>query len=165
MKSPHILLLNKNVAELRRELAHILGKKSASAFDANVKLNVAQLFSLGLEHLTFAGTLGPTNWRQIVSRTYYAAYSVSKSVRLAVNGHYSREVRDHDKVGELPVDFPDKSTYANRLRLLRDDRNLCDYDHTVQEIDLGMNSTDALALVRTLVDHARGYLRKRKYRV
>lgn len=163
MKSPHILLLNKNTVELRRELAHILSKKSAAAFDADVKLNVLQLFSLGLEHLNFAGMLGPTNWRQIVSRSYYGAYSVSKSVRLAVNGQYSREVKDHEKVGDLPDDFPDKNMYANRLRLLRDDRNLCDYDHTVREADLGMSSTDARALVMGLVGHARGYLRKRKY--
>lgn len=165
MKSPHILLLNKNVVDLRRELGHILSKKSTAAFDAEVKENIVQLFSLGLHHFDFAKALGPVNWRQIVSRSYYGAYSVSKAVRLAVNGQYSREVKDHEKVGDLPDDFPDKNTYANRLRLLRDDRNLCDYDHTVVEADLGMTSTDALALVGGLVSHARGYLRTRKYLV
>jgi hypothetical protein len=82
-----------------------------------------------------------------------------------VNGQYSREVKDHEKVGDLPDDFSDKNTYANRLRLLREDRNLCDYDHTVVEADLGMSSNDAIVLVGGLIAHARGYLRARKYRV
>jgi hypothetical protein len=165
MKSPHILLLNKNVADLKRELARILSRKSSLAFDAEVKTNVAQLFSLGENHFEFARTLPSIYWRQVVSRSYYGAYSVSKAVRLAVRGQYSQEVKDHEKVGDLPDDFPDKSTYANRLRLLRDDRNLCDYDHTAVEADLGMSSSDALALVGNFVLHARGYLRARKYHV
>lgn len=165
MKSPHILLLNKNVIELRRELGSILSKKSAAAFDSEVKKNVIQLYSLGLYHFDFANAQASVNWRQIVSRSYYGAYNISKAVRLAVNGQYSKEVKDHERAGELPDDFPDKHTYANRIRLLREDRNLCDYDHTVVEADLGMSSTDALALVDNLILHARSYLKLRKYRV
>lgn len=165
MRSPHILLLNKNVADIRRELGSILSRKSTAAFDAAVKENVIQLFSLGLHHFDFAKNLGNAHWRQIVSRSYYGAYSVSKAVRLAVYGQYSQEVKDHEKVGFLPDDFPDKNTYANRLRLLRDDRNLCDYDHTAVETDLGMSSSDTLVLVNEFVLHARTYLKARKYRV
>lgn len=165
MRSPHILLLNKNVVDLKRELAHILSKKSALAFDGEVTKNVRQLFSLGVQHFEFAKALSPAHWRQIVSRCYYGAYNISKAVRLAVNGQYSQEVKDHERVGELPDDFPDKNTYANRLRLLRDDRNLCDYDHTTAEADLETGSTDALTLVGKLVVDARKYLRARKYRV
>jgi hypothetical protein len=165
MRSPHILLLNKNVVELKRELAGVLSKKSSLAFDAEVKHNVAQLFSLGEHHVKFAGTLASLYWRQVVSRSYYGAYSVSKAVRLAVKGQYSQEVKDHERVGDLPDDFPDKSTYANRLRLLRDDRNLCDYDHTAAEADLGMSLGDAVTLVGNFVLHARGYLRARKFHI
>ena len=117
MRSPHILLLNKNVVDLKRELAHVLSKKSSLAFDAEVKQNVAQLFSLGENHFEFARTLSPIHWRQVVSRAYYGAYSVSKAIRLGVRGQYSQEVKDHEKIGEIPDDFPDKNTYANRLRL------------------------------------------------
>jgi len=165
MRSPHILLLNKNVTELKRELAHILSKKSALAFDGEVRENVKQLFSLGADHFEFARALSAVHWRQVVSRSYYGAYNISKAVRLAVKGQYSQETKDHERVGEFPDDFPDKNTYANRLRLLRDDRNLCDYDHTAVEADLGISSTDALTLVGTFVFDARGYLRARKYRV
>jgi hypothetical protein len=165
MRSPHILLLNKNVVDLKRELAHVLSRKSSLAFDAEVKQNVAQLFSLGENHFEFAKTLAPIHWRQVVSRAYYGAYSVSKAIRLGVRGQYSQEVKDHEKIGDIPDDFPDKNTYANRLRLLRDDRNLCDYDHTAGEADLGMSSVDALTLVGNFVLHARGYLRARRFRV
>ena len=165
MRSPHILLLNKNVVELKRELAGVLTKGSAQAFDREVKLNVIQLFNLGGHHLDFARSTPTLHWRQVVSRCYYGAYSVSKAVRLAVRGQYSQEVKDHEKVGDLPDDFPDKNTYANRLRLLRDDRNLCDYDHTALEADLGLSGADTLTLVGNFVLHARGYLRARQFRV
>lgn len=49
MKSPHILLLNKNVVELKNQLSHILDKKSARAFDTDIGQNVVQLFALGLD--------------------------------------------------------------------------------------------------------------------
>jgi hypothetical protein len=165
MKSPHILLLNKNVVELKRELGPILSKRSSRAFDAEVKQNVAQLYSLGKQHFDFAKALPSTNWRQIISRCYYGAYNGSRAVRLAVSGHYSQEVKDHDKVGELPSDFPDMSTYSNRLRLLRDDRNLCDYDHTALETDLGLSSADTMALVGGFLEHAKEYLRARNFNV
>ena len=165
MRSPHILLLNKNVVELKRELARVLSKKSSRAFDAEVKENVVQLFDLGEGHFEFARAIPALHWRQVVSRCYYGAYSVSKAVRLAVRGQYSQEVKDHEKVGDLPDDFTDKNTYANRLRLLRDDRNLCDYDHTTVEADLGLSSADTLTLVGNFVLHARAYLRARQFHV
>lgn len=165
MKSPHILLLNKNVGELKRQLAGILSTKSAQVFDATVRKNVAQLFKLGEQHYMFARGISASHWRQVVSRSYYAVYNVSRAIRLAVAGHYSQEVKDHEKVGELPDDFPDKSTYTNKLRLLRDDRNLCDYDHTVVQADLGSTSVDTLQLVELFIDHGRQYLNAHKIRV
>ena len=165
MKPPHILLLNKNVVELKRQLAGILSTKSARTFDATIRKNVFQLFKLGEQHYMFARGIAASHWRQVVSRSYYAAYNVSKAIRLAVAGHYSQEVRDHEKVGELPDDFPDKNTYANKLRLLRDDRNLCDYDHTVAQADLGSTSADTLRLVERFIDHGKRYLNARKMRV
>lgn len=164
MKPPHILLLNKNVAELKKHLAGILSKKSTRAFDTAVRENVIQLFRLGEQHYTFSQAIAAQHWRQIVSRSYYAAYNVSKAVRLAVNGHYSQEVKDHEKVGDLPDDFPNKNIYANKLRLLRDDRNLCDYDHTAVQADLGTTSSDTLILVGDLIGDARKYLRARNVR-
>ncbi|HZZ91241.1 MAG TPA: hypothetical protein VFE23_01695 [Usitatibacter sp.] len=165
MKSPHILLINKNVVELRRELAHILDKKSGRAFDKDIRENVSQLFALGTEHLDFAKSLAPIRWRQIISRTYYGAYNASRAVRLAVRGHYSQESKDHERVGELPDDFTDKNLYANRFRTLRDDRNLCDYDHTAIAGDLAISPADAISLVDAFTRHARVYLKVRAFKV
>lgn len=165
MKPPHILLLNKNVVELKKHLAGILSKDSASAFDTAVQHNVIQLFKLGEHHYTFAQAIAAQYWRQIVSRSYYAAYNISKAVRLAVNGSYSQEVKDHEKVGDLPDDFPNKNIYANKLRLLRDDRNLCDYDHTAVQAELGSTSADTLQLVSDLIGDAKKYLGARNVRV
>lgn len=165
MKSPNVLLLHKNLEVLRRELDNILSKKSKAALAAAVRANVMQLFSLGTEHFTFASSLGAAHWRQVVSRSYYGAYCVSRAVRLAVCGQYSSETNDHQRVGELPDDFPERNTFANRLRLLRDDRNLCDYDHTVVEDDLGMRSSEARALVEQFIASAAQYLAKRRFRV
>jgi hypothetical protein len=165
MRPPHILLLNKNVGELKRQLADVLGVRGTRAFEREVQRNVAQLFALGEEHFAFAQRLRPRHWRQIVSRTYYGAYLLSKALRLAVGGHYSSEVRDHEKIGELPDDFPERNTYSNRLRLLRDDRNLSDYDHTVREVDLALPRADAQRLVQDFISHARVYLNGRNFRV
>jgi hypothetical protein len=44
LKSPHILLLNKNVVELKRELRGVLNKGSAAAFDAEVR----EVLSIGV---------------------------------------------------------------------------------------------------------------------
>src|SRR5579863_9485491 len=101
MRPPHILLLNKNVAELKRQLANVLGVRGAGRFDIEVQRNVIQLFALGEEHFDFASRLRSRHWRQIVSRAYYGAYLLSKAIRLAVGGHFSAEVKDHEKIGEL----------------------------------------------------------------
>ena len=165
MKSPHILLLNKNVVELKRELGAVLSKKSMRGLELEIGKNVAQLFALGEGHFDFAAPVSAVHWRQIVSRSYYGAYLVSRAIRLAVTGHYSRESKDHEKIGDLPDDFPDRSTYANRLRLLHDDRKLCDYDHTALEADLATSRAETVALVREFIAHARQYLRARHFKV
>ena len=163
MRPPHILRLNINVVELKNELAHVLSKKSLKAFDDEINKNVVALFNLGEYHFEFAKSVGVSHWRQIVSRSYYAAYAISKSVRLAVNGYYSTDIKDHSKVGGLPSDFPTQSTYANKLRMLRDDRNICDYDHTAIESDLSMQHVDSLALVNSFISDARDYLSGRGF--
>lgn len=68
---------------------------------------------------------------------------------------------DHKKVGELPDDFPDKEKYENELPELREDRNLCDYDHisTLNDMKIGINET--LVLVNEFVHVSKEYLKNR----
>jgi hypothetical protein len=159
LKSPHILLAGRNPREVRANLAHLLAPAALQALDDDIQLNVQQLYLLGRAHFTFARRLAPRNWRQTVSRSYYAAYNVSKSIRLHVTGTYSTETKDHSRIGDLPESFPTKSTYANQLAVLRQDRNLSDYDHTAGEADLLLGRAATVKMVDSFLRDARLFLR------
>jgi hypothetical protein len=68
---------------------------------------------------------------------------------------------DHKKVDNLPDDFPNKNTYANRLNVLREDRNLSDYDHSARSDDLVYRIEDSDEIVGKFLRDARKYLRGR----
>jgi len=161
MKSPHILRVGVNVRKLKDNLVSVVDPAAISAIEAEICLNVAQLFALGKSHYRFATRQNNRAWRQKTSRLYYAAYNISRAIRLCVNGEYSTDASDHRKVEALPDDFPNRSTYGNRLGILRDDRNLCDYDHTGKLSDLVMDLDDATDLVRQFSLDAQVYLKQR----
>lgn len=161
MKTPHLLLAAGNSHKLRQNLTGILDAAGLALIDKEITSNVVGLFHLGELHFDFSQTLSKQHWRQRISRLYYGAYNVTRSLRFAYEGHYSQESTDHKKVAILPKDFPTTATYENKLSALRDDRNLCDYDHTAEEMDLVIPVKDADALVKQLVADARGYLNGR----
>ena len=132
MKSPHLLRAAPNVRKLKDNLINVVTADAISAIETEIRTNVAQLYALGLNHYYFAARQNNRSWRQKISRLYYAAYNVSRAVRLCVSGEYSIDSSDHKKIDTLPDDFPNRNRYANRLTVLRDDRNLCDYDHTAK---------------------------------
>ena len=111
--------------------------------------------------MLFARRQNNRDWRQKISRFYYGAYNVSRAVRLCVYGEYSTETGDHKRVDGIPDDFPNKSTYANRLTVLREDRNLCDYDHAADKADLVYGVDDSLDMVERFLDDAKAYLKGR----
>ena len=53
----------------------------------------------------------------------------------------------------------------DRLGVLREDRNLCDYDHTAKLTDLVVGANDASVLVQQFLKHAQGYLRRRGIKI
>jgi hypothetical protein len=146
---------------MRANLVDTLDRAGIKAIDDEIKKNTAQLFKLGMFHCHFARRQNARAWRQKVSRLYYAADNVSRAVRLCVKGEFSTEVADHKKVDSLPDDFPNRNTYTNRLSALRDDRNLCDYDHTAQARDLIEGAEVWLKFVTEFCDDAKGYLESR----
>lgn len=158
MKTPHLLLASANPRRLRENLVHILTQEAIDAIDLEINENVLGLLRLGEEHLAFAAAVQAANWRQIISRTYYGAYSCSRAVRLCHDGHFSTDSTDHKKVGDLPAGFPQVNMYANRLPILRDDRNLCDYDHSASVADLAIPVQDARDLVAALLKDSKAYL-------
>jgi hypothetical protein len=157
MKEPHLLLAG-NPHKIRANLAAILDEQGLKALQAELHRNVVELFSLGMLHYEFALRQPKTEWRQIVSRLYYGAYNVVRSVRLEFWGHYGTEPDDHKKIQNLPNGFLSSSRYSTDLPLLRADRNLADYDHTATESDLVFPPDDAKALVSDLIQDARHYL-------
>jgi hypothetical protein len=161
VRSPHILRAATNVRQLQNNLASVVDARAIAAIEAEICRNVAQLYRLGRHHYSFAIRQHNRSWRQKVSRLYYAAYSVSRAVRLCVNGDFSEDSSDHRKIGAIPVDFPNQASYTNRLSVLREDRNLCDYDHTALLPDLLVGLDDSVTLVESFLRDARSYLQKR----
>ncbi|MEY4353323.1 MAG: hypothetical protein RLZZ609_1564 [Cyanobacteriota bacterium] len=155
---PHILLAGKNCHEVRENLRHLLDPEAIKAIDDDIFRNAAGLFNLGYEHFLFAKGLSKSKWRQRISRYYYGAYNAVRSIRLVYNGHYSQYSDDHKKIECFPADFPERNTYLNRLSVLRDDRNLCDYDHTANISDLVNDPDEAEDLVEQLFQHTKAYL-------
>lgn len=158
MKTPHILLATSNVVRMRQNLAHVLDTAALTALDGEIRNNVIGLFKLGRYHLDFAKTLPTKDWRQECSRLYYAAYNMQRAVRLADSGNYSTDSTDHKKIGSLPAAFPKHATYEVQLPILREDRNLCDYDHSAAVTDLAIAIADARALVNGFAIDAASFL-------
>jgi len=161
MKTPHLLRAGANVRKLKDNLAHVVDATAIAAIEAEIRANVFQLYVLGQNHYFFAVRQNNRSWRQKISRLYYATYNVSRALRLCVYGDYSTDSSDHKKIDALPEDFPNRSRYANRLGVLRDDRNLCDYDHTAKMTDLVGSVGDSAELAHEFLKDAQSYLKGR----
>jgi hypothetical protein len=161
MKSPHILLAGGNVTKLKNNRTRVIDANAIQAIEHEINLNTKTLYILGKTHFLFAKRQNRNAWRQNISRLYYGRYNVSRSIRLCLNGEYNVDSSDHKKIGVLPDDFPTHDTYSMRLQSLRDDRNLCDYDHTVHCADLSIGTIEATELVDSFLQDARVYLRNR----
>jgi len=158
LRSPHLLFAGSNARRLKQNLVGILNAASIDAIEQEISRNAAQLYKLGKNHYLFAKRQSNRAWRQKISRLYYGAYNVSRSIRFCVNGEFSTDSTDHKKIDAIPPDFPHRNSYANRLGVLRDDRNLCDYDHTAVRRDLVLGVDDSLQLVTEFLRDARGFL-------
>lgn len=158
MKSSNLLNLG-NLRKVKENLTSILNPDALDAIEAEIKRHSVELCGLGFQHYRFAVKLPRQHWRQKVSRLYYAAYAVSRALRLYVLGEYSRDRKDHQRIGQLPADFPDRSRLANKLSVLRDDRNTCDYDHASRAADLLIPTSEAVQLVRDFLAETKSYLK------
>jgi len=128
---------------------------------SEAKSHTRLMYELGLDHYCFAKKAQKKQWRQRVSRLYYAGYNVSKAIRFECDGSFSTEVKDHSKVGDLPENFPDKATFLNEFKNLREDRNSADYDHLARKADLLKKPEEYEALVLSFLRHAHDHLANR----
>ena len=156
MKVPHILLAAKNVVGMRNNLVQVLDKNALQAIDDEISSNVANIYHFGLDYYNFA--IRQKQWRQCISRLYYAAYNMGRSVRLANDGSFFQDSSDHNKLRDLPDKFQNVATYEIQLPLLRQDRNLCDYDHSSVETDLAISVRDSKLLVNNFKDDCKAFL-------
>jgi hypothetical protein len=158
VQSPHILKAAPNLRRLESNLSRILDHSGREAIANEVCRNTRGLLGLSREHYDFAASVSRTNWRQKISRLYYASYHARRAVHLFVVGDYTTDSSDHKNVGGFPSDFPNRDTYKTRLADLRSDRNLADYDHEATGDDLIHSVEEATLLVLGLIDNAQIYL-------
>ncbi len=157
LKPPHLLLASSNSHKMLKNLRHILDDDACNAIRNEINANVKLLFDLGESHYIFAKHLAKQHWRQRISRFYYGAYNVRRAISLDDSGSFGTEVDDHKKT-ILPNELSNHSTYSNQIGVLRDDRNLSDYDHTSVESDLVNTQDDTELFVTSFIADAKIYL-------
>jgi hypothetical protein len=97
--------------------------------------------------------------RASYSRSYYAAYNASKSVRYIVTGTVSLVADDHKEASNLPDDFPDVDKWADAIIRLREHRLRADYDNWAStKAEFSITPTEAIQLAETFVCEAKRYL-------
>lgn len=162
MKNKNHLLKLSNTNRLILTLSKIVGRRAIKQIKDEKKKNVRALLRLSFCHYKLAASIqDKRQWRQIVSRAYYCCYIASKAIRLATDGDYSEEVKDHEKIAYLPDDFPEKNERSNFLNTFRGDRNICDYDHTATLKDLEYSVTYYLEKSQTFLKDSKSFLKKR----
>ncbi len=156
----------RNHGETRRVLRQLgVDDAALSVIEAKVTEQALSWLRLGEKHLKSVRRLKryDEEWRSVVSRSYYAAYNASKAVRYYVHGWVSLGADDHQKVGHLPDDFPDRERWARFLVDLRDARNQSDYDPWPEtRRALPMSPADAVRDARGFVAEAKQYVTGRR---
>lgn len=158
LMEPHVLLASSNPVRLIKNLTYILSPDQIQKIEDEVNRNVSSLYFLGCSHYVFAMAVEDGEWRQVVSRLYYAAYNVKRAISLRCDGAYSTESSDHSKIEFLPSTLENADAYKLRLKNLRDDRNLADYSHSAVEEDLLHTVGSVREMVTQFISDAKKYL-------
>jgi uncharacterized protein (UPF0332 family) len=135
-------------------------EKAASDVGENVHHVGRCWLRLAHEHMNDAkAAIGLNCDRAVYSRSYYAAYNASKSIRYVVNGSVSLTADDHKKAADLPDDFPEVDKWAAEITSLREHRLRADYDNwgdTGSEHSL--SAKDVIDLAEQFLSEAKQYL-------
>lgn len=158
LREPHILLASGNPHRLIKNLGHILTQDEIQKINNAILAEGSALYALGQSHYSFAMSLPASEWRQNISRLYYAVYNTKRALTLMTDGGFSTDSGDHQKIDVLPDQIDNREFYKARLKHLRDDRNLCDYSHNASEGDLLITVADARALATSFLTDAKKFL-------
>lgn len=161
IREPHFLRAASNASRMLKNIEHLLDVNGRKALQDEHYRNVADLLKLGDYFRQFADRLPERDWRNQISRYYYACYNAQRAIRLGTLGVYSTDSADHKKISELPKDFPHKERYSTRLADLREDRNACDYDHTALPADMIVGIEGTRILAKEFFEDAKDYLESR----
>jgi hypothetical protein len=156
--SSHLLAASNNPLRLISSLQHLIDANEIEKLHAELHSVTARLFKLGHSHYDFAIGLSQSDWRQQVSRLYYGAYNAKRAVALINSGHYSTDSSDHQRTDDLPGAMANKSSHQNKLKSLREDRNLCDYSFSASVTDLVLSPHDATAFCRDFLQDCKAFL-------
>ncbi|MFZ6642928.1 hypothetical protein ACO0LL_24630 [Undibacterium sp. TC4M20W] len=155
---PHIFIASANPAKLIRNLSGILTEAELDKIRTAVNDEAKGLFALGYSHFVFAKSVDRANWRQKISRLYYAAYNIRRAISIVDGGIFSTDSSDHQKVNELPQMLNNVSIYSLKLKNLREDRNLADYSHLAIESNLLISQDNAQSTLEEFVEDAKAFL-------
>lgn len=158
LSSPHLLLASSNPLKLIQNLNHLLTGPELAKLTAELDRNATALFALGKNHYDFATPLTNADWRQKISRLYYAVYNVRRAVVLKHSGGFSTDSSDHNNISALPDGLSNRESHINNLRSLREDRNLADYSHSSVLANLVIAPPDAQAFATQFLTDCRQYL-------
>jgi len=158
LKEPHILLASSNPYRVIKNLNGVLSAAELAKIQSAIDSNALALLSLGESHYNFAKAIPSSEWRQKVSRFYYAVYNVRRAVSLRHDGSFSTDSSDHNNVDQIPEQLEGAAIYKSKFRNLRDDRNLADYSHLATEADLLISVVDAENLATNFIIHAKNFL-------
>ena len=161
LKEPHLLNAAANPHRLLRNLAGVLLGPELQKIQSEIDSNVLGLFRLGESHYRFAQAIVATEWRQRISRLYYAAYNCRRALALHYDGSFSTDSSDHQRVDDVPDGLSNVATYKVKLKNLRDDRNLGDYNHLARESDLLSTAAEYETVVGEFIRDVAAFLRAR----
>ncbi|WP_442775467.1 hypothetical protein [Sphaerotilus montanus] len=158
LKEPHIFNASSNPIKLIKNLRGIISEDEILKIEQEINNNVIKLYALGVGHYNFAKRIAHSEWRQKISRLYYAAYNIRRSIQLKADGHFSMDSSDHQRVGEFPDKLNNKEKYKQIFISLREDRNLSDYSHLAVESDLIQGVSIYESSVTDFVNDAKEFL-------
>jgi hypothetical protein len=154
------LKITRNHGEFSRTL-RLLGLPDASTQVVENAQHVAlRWFYLAIEHIVDAKAAeGNGLLRASYSRSYYAAYNASKSIRYICTGSVTLTGDDHKNASDLPDDFPDVEKWTAAINNLREHRLKADYDNWASTAaELSLTPQQAVHLADAFTSEAAKYL-------
>lgn len=154
------LKLTRNHGEFCQKLRSLGHPAAAADLVENAHYIGLNWLMLADEHMKDGKVaVGAGSDRAAYSRSYYAAYNASKSVRYIVAGAASLTGDDHKEASNLPHDFPDVEKWADAITKLREHRLRADYDNWAStKLEFSIMPTEAIQLAEAFVAEAKKYL-------